>query len=66
MSLQPSADAWAVAALGEAKTYVANDSFMWASVLRSWRGALCYCGYVIVAVVGGLDYSRPSSESFLP
>jgi hypothetical protein len=33
MSLQPSADAWAVVALGEAKTYVANDSFMWASVL---------------------------------
>ena len=35
MSLQPSADAWAVVALGEAKTYVANDNFMWASVLGS-------------------------------
>jgi len=33
MSLQPSADAWAVAALGEAKTYDAKDSFMCASVL---------------------------------
>lgn len=35
MSLQPSADAWAVAALGEATTYVAKDSFMCASVLGS-------------------------------
>lgn len=35
MSPQPSADAWAVAALGEATTYVAKDSFMCASVFVS-------------------------------
>lgn len=40
MSPQPSADAWAVAALGEATTYVAKDSFMCASVLGSDR---VYC-----------------------
>ena len=35
MTPQPSADAWAVVALGEATTYVAKDSFMCASVLSS-------------------------------
>ena len=35
MTPQPSADAWAVVALGEATTYVAKDSFMCASFLGS-------------------------------
>jgi hypothetical protein len=54
-SLQPSADAWAVVARGEAKTYAAGDNFMWAD-------SSCYCEYAIVAVAGGLETSRPPSR----
>jgi len=54
MSPQPSADAWAVVALGEATTYVAKDSFMCANSLGSDE---VYC------VIAGITSSQLSWEA---